>query len=118
MATAPRGRAMGRWPLALAVVVPLALGTTVVFGAGFGILSACTDTYSCTTTGCAPCRPAGTWLNAGWAVQGVLLVAGLVLAVLARRGRGTGSLRPAALVVARISVVTAAVTTALAIVSY
>ena len=118
MATAPGGRTTGQRPVLLAVLVPLVLGTVVVFGAGFGILSACTDTYSCTTTGCAPCRPASTWLNGGWAVQGVLLGAGLVLAVLPRRGRGAGSLRPAALTIAGLSLVTAAVTTALAIASY
>jgi hypothetical protein len=118
MATTPGGRTTGRWPLLVAVLVPLALGTIVVLGAGFGILSACTDTYSCPTTGCAPCRPASTWLNGGWAVQGVLLVAGLVLAVLARGGRKNSWPRAAGLAIAGLSVVTAAGTTALAIASY
>src|SRR4051812_12927835 len=102
--TSLTGRAIPRWPVVLAVVVPLLLGTVVVFGVGFGVLTACTDTYSCTVTGCAPCRPASSWLNGGWATQGVLLVAAVVLAVTARRGRRPAAVRTAGLAIAGLSV--------------
>ena len=104
--------------MVLAVVVPLLLGTVVVFAVGFGVLSACTDTYSCTVTGCAPCRPASSWLNGGWAAQGVLLVAAVMLAVAARRGLRPATVRAAGPTIAGLSVLVLLVTTALAMSSY
>src|SRR4051812_36407096 len=100
---APRGRGIQRWPAALAVVMP-PLATVVMFGVGFGVLNACTDTFSCTVTGCAPCRPASSWLNGGWATQGVLLIAAVVLAVAARRGLRPATVRTGGLTIAGLSV--------------
>ncbi|MGY2129437.1 hypothetical protein [Blastococcus sp. SYSU DS0617] len=76
-------------PLTLSLTVVLVLATFGGFGAAFGVLQTCTDMYSCTVTECRPCTTAAAWVKAGWAVQGVLLLAGLVLAVLARRGVAT-----------------------------
>src|SRR3954471_14927140 len=118
MVTSPGAPTIGRAPLVLAIVVPLLLGTVVVFGVGFGVLTACTDTYNCTVTGCAPCRPASSWLNGGWAAQGVLLIAAVVLAVGARRGLRPATVRTAGLTIAGLSVLVLVVTTALAVNSY
>src|SRR4051794_2913263 len=115
--TSPSGRAVQRWPVVLAVVVPL-LGSVVMFGVGFGVLTACTDTFSCTVTGCAPCRPASSWLNGGWATQGVLLIAAVVLAVAARRGLRPAAVRTGGLTIAGLSVLSLVVTTAFAMNSY
>jgi hypothetical protein len=107
-----------RWPVVLAVLVPLLLGTAVVFGVGFGVMTACTDTYSCTVTGCAPCRSTSSWLNAGWAAQGVLLIAAVALAATARRGLGPAVVRTATFAIVCLSVLAIVVTTALAVHSY
>src|SRR3954469_8498520 len=93
-----------RWPVVLAVLVPLLLGTAVVFGVGFGVMTACTDTYSCTATGCAPCRSASSWLNGGWAAQGVLLIAALALGATARRGLRPASVCAVGVVIVGLSV--------------
>jgi hypothetical protein len=45
---------------------------------GFGIMSTCTDHFSCGYT-CAPCAAAGSWLNAGGIGQWVLVAAVIVL---------------------------------------
>ena len=118
MSTSPGARTSAGWPVALAVVVPLMLGTVVAFGVGFGVLTGCTDTFGCTATGCAPCRPASTWLTSGWLAQGVVLVAALVLAVAARRGRRLRNARATGLALAGLSILIGIVTTAAAVQSY
>jgi hypothetical protein len=117
--TRPRSAGVtGRtWPGA-ALALILLIGTAGSFGVGFGVLTDCTNAFSCTTTDCAPCSAAGRWLNAGWAGQAVLLVAGLALAVLARRGLRPRAVRTAALVLAGLSVALIVTTTALAGQSY
>jgi uncharacterized membrane protein len=86
--TAPRRRApspLGT-PLHFSLVVVLALATLGGFGTSFGVMTNCTNTYGCTATECRPCATASSWLEVGWAVQGVLVLVGIALAVLALRG--------------------------------
>ena len=54
-------------PLIGSLVVVLFLATLSSFAATFGVMTNCTDTYSCTITSCGPCSAASTWLNVGWA---------------------------------------------------
>ena len=42
-------------PLGVALAVVLFLATVGSFGIGFGVMTNCTNTYSCTSTGCEPC---------------------------------------------------------------
>ncbi len=107
-----------RTGLGAALALILLIGTVGSFGVGFGVLTDCTNVFSCTSTDCAPCSTAGRWLAGGWAAQAVLLVAGLALAVLARRGRRPRAVRAAALVLAGLSVALIVTTTALARQSY
>ena len=72
-------------PLRTSLAVVAFLATVGSFGVGFGVLTDCTNAYRCTVTACAPCAPANAWLTAGWIGQGVLLLVGAVLAVLAAR---------------------------------
>ena len=67
----------------LALGVSLLLATFGGFGLAFGVMTACTNDYSCTVTACAPCATANSWVTAHWAAQVVLLGAAVVLAVLA-----------------------------------
>ena len=107
-----------RTGLGAALALILLIGTVGSFGVGFGVLTDCTDLYRCTTTACAPCAGAGRWLAGGWAGQAVLLVGGLALAVLARRGLRPRAVRTAALVLAALSVALIVTTTALVRQSY
>lgn len=118
MASSPGGPTTSRWTLLLAVLVPLLLGTVVAFGVGFGVLTGCTDDHRCTVTSCAPCRPAGAWLNGGWAAQGVLLLAALALVVLARRGLRPATVRTAGLTIAGLSVLFVVLSSTVASLSY
>ena len=69
--------------VALALTVTFLLATFGGFGLGVGVMTACTNDYSCTATVCAPCATANTWVTAGWAAQAVLFGVAVVLAVLA-----------------------------------
>ena len=112
----PAGRARTVWtPLGISMAVVGLLATIGSFGAGFGVMTDCTNTYSCTTMGCPPCGTTSAWLNAGWIGQGVLLLGGIVLAVLAARGRRTGTVRAAALVLGPLAIGLFVATTALAV---
>ena len=95
-----------------------AAGTVLGFGVGFGVLTDCTDAYRCTVTACAPCRPAGAWLTGGWAGQGILLLAGVLLAIIGRRRLGPRAVRAGGLAVVGLSVALLVVTTALAVHTY
>ena len=103
-----------RWPLTLSLLVVLFLATFGSFAAGFGTMTSCTNTFSCTSTGCSPCATAASWLAGGWIAQGVLLVAGLVLAVLAARRVRPTAVRRAALVLGPLAVLLFVVTTTVA----
>lgn len=119
--TAPPARttARGPWPrLRASLVVIVFLGTIGSSAVGFGIMTGCTNEYSCTISDCAPCATTSGWLAAGWIGQGVLLLAWVVLAVLAARGVRLRSVRTAALRLAALSVALIAATTVAAVGSY
>ncbi|SET73935.1 hypothetical protein [Geodermatophilus poikilotrophus] len=102
-------------PLGVALAVVLFLATVGSVGVGFGVMTDCTNTYSCTSTGCPPCGTTSAWLTAGWIGQGVLLLVGSVLAVLAVRRRRLPAVRVAALALTPVSIALVVVTTALAV---
>lgn len=66
------------------------MGTAGFFAVGFGVMTDCTNNYSCTETGCPPCRTAQAWLVAGALIQLALVV---VTAWLLWRGRTSVRLR-------------------------
>ncbi|MGY1706284.1 hypothetical protein ACI79C_17100 [Geodermatophilus sp. SYSU D00697] len=106
-----------RTPRALLIAsltVVLTLATLGSFGASFGVMTQCTDTYSCTVTSCRPCQTAGTWLDVGWIAQGVLLVVGVVSTVLSARRVRARAVRLGALLLGAGSLVLFAATTSLA----
>ncbi len=104
-----------RTALGVSLAVVLFLATLGSVGAGFGVMTDCTNTHDCTSTGCAPCRAANAWLTAGWLAQGGLLLAGVVLAVLAARRRRLRAVRLGALLLGPSSVALFVATTALAV---
>jgi hypothetical protein len=101
-------------PLGVALAVVLFLATVGSPGVGFGVMTNCTNTYSCTSTGCEPCATTSAWLTAGWIGQGVLLLVAVALVVLAVRHRRLPAVRATALVLTPLSVALVVVTTALA----
>jgi hypothetical protein len=105
-------------PLTISLAVVLVLATFVGFGTRFGVMQSCTDTFSCTITGCRPCATTATWLDAGWLAQGVLLLVGAVLTVLALRGVWPRAVRRAAWLLGPASIGLMIATTVLAVRSY
>lgn len=90
------GRADRTWrpwtiavPATTAGVVTVVLGSLGWMGVGIGVVSPCTDRFSCTSGTCAPCLQAGIWVTAGGAAQWALAVAALVLLVLGLRRPGS-----------------------------
>ena len=55
------------------------LATAGSFVLGFGVMTGCTNAYSCSTSGCGPCSLTSSLLVGGWVLQGVLLVVALAL---------------------------------------
>ena len=105
-------------PVGLALAVVLLLATVGSLGVGFGVMTSCTNTHSCTSTGCAPCATTSAWLTAGWVGQSVLLLAAGGLVVLAARRRRPHAVRTAALVLTALSVALVVSTTALALAAH
>ena len=91
--------------LSLAIAGCLLLGTVGWFAIGFGMLTACTNDYSCTSNGCPPCAGVEHWLTAGAVAQWALAGLGGVLLFVGLRGRQ--SLR---LVIGTIAIVAASAT--------
>lgn len=94
--------------LSVAIGTCLALGTLGWFAVGFGIMTDCTNSYSCSSTGCSPCAATGRWINAGGVGQWVLAGTGLILMVRGlrtRRRSGLAILAVGLLVVSVLSVV-------------
>ena len=114
---APRDPAVVRpWTaLGVSLAVALFLATFGSLGVGFGVMTGCTNTYGCTSSGCLPCKTTEAWLIAGWIGQGVLLAAGVALVVLAALRRLPRTVRRGALALGPSSVALFVVTTALAV---
>ena len=102
-------------PLGAALAVVSILATIGSFGVGFGVMTNCTNTHGCTSTGCAPCETTSGWLTAGWLGQGGLLLVAVALVVLAARRRRLPAVRAAALALIPLSVALVVATTALAV---
>lgn len=62
--------------VSVAIATSLTLGTLGWFAVGLSTMTACTNDYSCSTTGCEPCAATGRWINAGGLVQWMLAGAG------------------------------------------
>ncbi len=92
--------------VSVAIATSLFLGTLAWFAVGFGTMTACTNDYSCSSTGCAPCATTGRWINAGGITQWVLAGAGVV-ALSRRRTRE----RPGTLAITGVALVTLSVLT-------
>jgi hypothetical protein len=105
-------------PLIVSLAVVVLLATVGSVAAGFGVMTNCTDTYSCTTTSCGPCSTTGTWLAVGWALQGVLLLLGTVLVVLGARRMRLPAVRLGGVLLGPLSIVLFAATTWLALRSF
>ena len=105
-------------PLGISFAVVLVLATFGGFATSFGLMQSCTDGFNCTATSCSPCTTTATWLDVGWAVQGVLLLVGVVLIVLARRLVQPRAVRLAAWVLGPASIALLIATTVLAARSY
>jgi len=112
-----RPSSVGR-PLGISFAVILVLATFGGFATTFGVMQSCTDAFSCTVTRCSPCATTATWLDVGWAVQGVLLLVGVLLTVLARRGVRPRAVWLAAWVLGPASIALLITTTVLATRSY
>ena len=55
------------------------LATIGSFGLGFAVMTECSNTYSCSSTGCGPCSATSALLVSSWVLQGVLFVVALAL---------------------------------------
>lgn len=79
-----------------ATLVTAAIGTCLLFGTlgwfviGFGVLTECTDYYSCSATNCAPCATTGLWINVGGLGQLLLASAGVGLLISRLRTQRSG----------------------------
>jgi hypothetical protein len=79
--------------VAVAIGICFLLGTVGWFSVGFGVMTDCTDNYSCSSTGCSPCATTARWINVGGLAQ--LLLAGAGVGVLIRGLRTRRSRRTA-----------------------
>lgn len=68
-----------------AILSCLVLGSVGWLAAGMGVLTGCTNDYSCSTTGCDPCAAAGRWITVGGVLQWLLLGLGIAVVVRGRR---------------------------------
>lgn len=103
----------------LAIATSLALGTIGWAAVGFGVMTDCTNEYSCSSTGCSPCDTASRWITAGGIAQLGLALAGVVVLVRELRpARAPAVLPIAGVVLLAASMGTIAVTTSAADASY
>jgi len=80
-------RVVGVVVVSVAIATSLVLGTVGWFAVGFGMMTDCTNNYSCTETGCSPCSATERWINLGGAAQLLLAVVGGVVLVAGLRAR-------------------------------
>lgn len=106
--------------LVLGILTSAVLGTLGWFAVGFGVMTDCTNEYSCTDTGCAPCDTASRWITAGGLTQLALVVAGVLVLVLVwgRRAVRPGTLVVGGVVLIAVSLATLVGTTSAARDSY
>ena len=78
--------------VAVATAVCVLFGTIGWFAVGFGVMTDCTNNYSCSTTGCAPCATTGRWINVGGLAQQLLAAAGVAVLIRGQRTRQSGRL--------------------------
>ena len=104
--------------LVLAILASAVLGTLGWFAVGFGVLTDCTNEYSCTDTGCAPCDTASRWITTGGLTQLALVVVGVLVLVRGRRAARPGTLVLGGVVLIAASLATLAGTTSAARDSY
>jgi len=98
-------RLLSVWILCVLTVVTVGLLATIgSFANAFGILTDCTDSYDCSTSGCGPCSEANTWLTGAWIVQGVLLLISIAIVILLRRGGNVRTMAIAAAITLGLSV--------------
>lgn len=69
--------------LVLAIGTCMLLGSLGWFAVGFGIMTDCTNDYSCSSGSCSPCAAAQRWITLGGITQWVLAAVGV--AILVRR---------------------------------
>ena len=102
-------------PLGASLAVVVLLATIGSFAVNFGVMTSCTNTFSCAATSCSPCATTDAWLTAGWVGQGVLLLVGVVLAVLAARRSRSAEVRLGAVVIGPLAIMLFVGTTWLAV---
>ena len=68
---APADR-LGVIAMTVAICCCVLLGTVGWFAVGFGTMTDCTNSYSCSTQSCQPCAVAGRWINVGGIAQWLL----------------------------------------------
>ncbi len=91
-----KAREMTTLRIAAGSLVALAIGTCLVLGTfgwlvvGFGVMTDCTNEYSCSTTSCSPCRTTGLWINVGGLGQLLLAAVGVGVLVRGLRTRRSG----------------------------
>ena len=81
----PELTVVGLVAIRTAIGTSLLLGTFGGFAVGFGMMTDCTNNYSCSQTGCAPCATTSRWITAGGITQWVLAGTGAALLIRALR---------------------------------
>ena len=97
--------------VSVAIGTSLLLGTLGWFGVGFGMMTDCSNKYSCTETGCPPCATAEHCINAGGIAQWVLAGMGVVVLVRRRRAKQHADLAACGAALLAMSVLTMVGTT-------
>lgn len=97
--------------IAIAIGACLLLGTVGWFAVGFGIMTDCTNNYSCSQTGCTPCATTGRWINTGGIAQFVLAGIGVALLVRGLAAKPRAHLAVGAVALLAMSVLTMVGTT-------
>lgn len=77
----PKFTVVGLVLVSTAVGTSLLLGTFGWFAVGFGMMTDCTNDYSCSQTGCTPCAMTSRWITAGGITQWVLAGTGAALLI-------------------------------------
>ena len=102
----------------IAIGTSLLLGTFGWFAVGFGMMTDCTNNYSCSQTGCTPCATTSRWITAGGIMQWVLAGTGVALLIRAHRAKPTTDLAIGGVALLAVAVLVFAGTTWRAQASY